>query len=381
MIDYAVLKILWWMILGAVLVVYACTAGFDAGVTIIMPFLKKETDRRIVLNTSAPTWDGNLTWIVFAGGGLFVVWPVVYSTSFSGMYPAMLCILYSFFLRPPGYEYRNKIDSHRWRRVWDMALLISGFVPVFIFGVATGNAFVGYPFHFDPHTFRIFYTGTFWQLLNPLGLMAGVVSVLMILMHGAAYMQRRTEDHLRHLAKKLHLIFSLLVLLVFTLSGLYLLYKVQGFRLVSAATNGTMYPLKNIVTRGTSFWLSSYAVYPWKYYGPVIAYAGILVSIWASWQRWLTLAFWASAFGIGGIIATAGFTLFPFIMPSSTNPNQSITVWNADSSQYALNIMLYVGVILLLIILAYKIFAYHSIWSQKPTITEQDLKENEHTFY
>lgn len=381
MIDYNVLKILWWIILGLVFVVYACTAGFDAGITIIMSFLKKETDRRVLLNVSAPTWDGNLSWIVFAGGGLFVAWPIVYSTAFSGLYPAMLCILFSFFLRPPGYEYRNKIDSHRWRRMWDVALLISGFFPIFIFGVATGNAFLGYPFHFDPNTFRVFYTGTFWELLNPIGLLAGLISVLMVLMHGAAYLQRRTDGHLNDLSKKLHFIFGVAVLIVFTFAGFFLLYHVQGYRLVSHHADSTLYPLKNVVTRGTSFWLSSYDKYPWKYYGPVIAYAGILVSLWASAQRWIRLAFWTSALGIAGIIGTAGFTLFPFIMPSSTNPNQSITVWNADSSQYALNIMLYVGVVLLLIILAYKIFAYHSIWHEKPILTEQDLHEDEHTFY
>ncbi len=381
MIDYTVLKVLWWMILGSVLVVYACTAGFDAGITIIMPFLKKETSRRLALNVSAPTWDGNLTWIVFAGGGLFVAWPVVYSTAFSGMYVAILCILFSFFLRPPGFEYRNKIDSAVWRRTWDIALLISGFLPVFIFGVATGNAFMGYPFHFDPSTFRSFYTGSFWQLLHPLPLMAGVTSVLMVLMHGAAYLQRRTEGELNALSRKLHIIFGVLLLIVFTVAGLYLFYEVQGYRLISSPAIPTLYPLKNVVTQGSSFWISSYDQYPWKYYGPIIAYTGIVISMWASFERWVKLAFWSSCFAIAGIIGTSGFTLFPFIMPSSTNPNESITVWNATSSQYSLNIMLYVGVFLLLVILAYKIFAYNSIWGEKPTLTEEDLREGKHMFY
>src|SRR3989338_3118293 len=166
MFDYLFLKIIWWALIGAVLIVYVSTAGFDAGVTMYMPFLRDETNRRVVLNTSAPTWDGNLTWIVFAGGGLFVVWPVVYSTAFSGMYAAMLCILFTLFLRPPGYEYRNKIDSQAWRKLWDWALFISAVVPVFIFGVAFGNCFLGYPFHFDPHTYREFFTGNFFQLLS-----------------------------------------------------------------------------------------------------------------------------------------------------------------------------------------------------------------------
>ena len=136
MFEYEFLKIAWWLMIGAVLMVYAATAGFDAGVTMYMPFLRDETDRRVVLNTSAPTWDGNLTWIVFAGGGLFVVWPVVYATAFSGMYSALLLILFSLFLRPPGYEYRNKIDNAAWRKTWDWALFISAVIPVFVFCVA-----------------------------------------------------------------------------------------------------------------------------------------------------------------------------------------------------------------------------------------------------
>lgn len=381
MIDYSVLKIIWWVILGSVLVVYAATAGFDAGITIIMPFLRKETDRRVLLNVSAPTWDGNLSWIVFAGGGMFVAWPIVYSTAFSGLYPAMLVILFSFFLRPPGYEYRNKIDSHAWRRMWDGALLISGLVPVLFFGVATGNAFAGFPFYFEPHTFRIFYTGSFWELLNPIGIMAGIVSVLMVLMHGAAYLQRRTETHLYDLSRKLHLIFGVILLIVFTSAGLYLLFSIPGYRLVSSPAQPTLYPLDNVVTRGSSYWLSSYDVYPWKYFGPVVAYAGIIVSMIASYYRKKLLGFWASAVGVAGIVGTSGFTLFPFIMPSSTNPNESITVWNATSSQYALNMMFYIGIVLLAVIFIYKIYAYNAIWGEKPTLTEEDIGKNEHTFY
>src|SRR3990167_10226021 len=203
MFDYEFLKLIWWVIIGFILVIYAATAGFDAGVTMYMPFLKSETDLRVVLNTSAPTWDGNLTWLVFAGGGLFVVWPSVYSTAFSGMYAAMLLILFAFFLRPPGYEYRNKLNNRAWRRAWDWALFFSGVIPVFVFGVALGNCFLGMPFHFDQNTYRDFWTGNFWDLLSPYALLSGVVSVLMVLMHGSVYLQRRTEGHLRKMAFKI----------------------------------------------------------------------------------------------------------------------------------------------------------------------------------
>lgn len=381
MFEYEFLKIIWWLIIGGVLMVYAATAGFDAGVTLYMPFLRNETDRRVVLNTSAPTWDGNLTWIVFAGGGLFVVWPVVYSTAFSGMYAALLCILFSLFLRPPGYEYRNKIDNPSWRKTWDWALFISGVVPVFIFGVALGNCFLGYPFYFDPHTYREFWTGNFWDLLHPYALLSGVVSVLMVLMHGSTYLQRRTEGHLRKLAFKVHVITALLLLIGFTASGLLLMYKIIGYQLISTTAEPTLAPLQNIVKSGVGYWIQTYDKYPWKYMAPFVAYAGIIESLWAAYYGWVNTAFWASCFAVGGIVGTAGATLFPFLMPSSTHPNQSLMIWNAASSQYALNVMLYVGVVLLIIILGYKIFAYNTIWGKKPTLSADDVRQNDHSFY
>lgn len=381
MFEYEFLKIAWWLIVGGVLMVYASTAGFDAGVTMYMPFLKSETQRRVVLNTSAPTWDGNLTWLVFAGGGLFVVWPVIYSTAFSGMYAALLVILFSFFLRPPAYEYRNKIDSPAWRKACDIGLFISGMVPVFVFGVAMGNCFLGFPFYFDPHTFEMYYTGSFFDLLNPYGLLSGVISVLMVLMHGSVYLQRRTEGDLRKLALRVQTWSAILVLIGFTVAGLLLMFKMNGYKLISSAAIPTQQPLNNVVTTGLGYWIQTYDQYPWKYLAPIAAYAGILESLWAAYYGWYATAFWASCFAIGGIVGTAGATLFPFLMPSSTHPNESLTVWNAASGQYALNIMLYLGVVLLIIIVAYKIFAFNTIWGKKPTITEEDILKNDHHFY
>ncbi|MCH9770243.1 MAG: cytochrome d ubiquinol oxidase subunit II [Gammaproteobacteria bacterium] len=368
------------MILGLVLVIYACTAGYDSGITMFMPFFRQESKRRVLLNVSAPTWDGNLTWIVFAGGGMFVVWPAVYSTAFSGMYAALLLVLWSLFFRPPGYEYRSKLPSHTWKRCWDFGLFISSFMPVFLFGVATGNAFVGFPFHFDPHTYRVFFTGSIFNLLSPFGVLSGAISVVMILMHGAAYAMHRTEGELYHTVRRLHIIFAAILLLLFTITGIVIM-NMSGYHLIASPPHPTITPLLNKVGSMSGDWFLSYAQYPWKFYGPIIAYAGIIISMWANHVRWLRAAFWSSCFGVGGIIATAGFSLFPFIMPSSTNPNQSLTVWNATSSQYALNIMLYVGVVLLFIILCYKIFAFHTIWSQKPTLTEQDLLQDKQEYY
>lgn len=381
MLDYVFLKLVWWFLIGFVLMIYATTAGYDSGVTMIMPFLRSETDRRVVLNTSAPVWDGNMTWIVFAGGGLFVIWPVVYATAFSGLYAAMLCILWTLFFRPTGFDYRSKIQSHAWRRFWDLGLLVSGGVPVFVFGVAMGNCLLGFPFHFDPITFRDFYTGNFGDLLSGFAILTGIVSLLMVLMHGSAYIARRTEDHLREFSHKLFHIFGLLVLITFTIAGLLVSYSVKGYTLVSYPPNATLHPLNNVVTEGVGAWVSSYMVYPWKFFPPIITYVSLLIALWTNHRRAVVATFWFSAITVGGIIGTAGVTLFPFLMPSSTNPSQSLTVWNATSSQYALNVMFYVGVVLLFIILGYKIFAFTTIWSKKKTITASDLEENKHTFY
>ncbi|MDF1797278.1 MAG: cytochrome d ubiquinol oxidase subunit II [Coxiellaceae bacterium] len=381
MLDYMFLKVIWWMIVGLMLIVYASTAGYDSGVTMIMPFLRSETDKRVLLNTSAPTWDGNQTWIVFAGGALFVIWPVLYATAFSGLYAVMLCVLWSLFMRPPGYDYRSKIDKAGWRKFWDFGLFISAVVPTFMFGVGFGNCFLGFPFHFDPVTYRDFYTGNIFDLLTPFGILAGVCSLLMVLMHGAAYGARRTEDHIRQTCRKVHVWAAVLLLIGFSITGLMVIFTIKGYVLVSQAKVPTLYPLENVVTQHVGAWIDSYKMYPWKGFFPILAYFGIGATLWANHLKWFKWCFWSSVFAIAGVIGTAGASLFPFIMPSSTNPNQSITVWNATSSQYALNIMLYVGVVLLLLILGYKIFTFHTVWGDKSTLTAEDLEKDSHTYY
>ena len=380
-IDYEVLKILWWIILGMVLIVYAATSGFDAGITIILPFLKTEEKRRVLLNTSAPVWDGNQTWIIFAGGGLFIAWPVVYATAFSGLYFLMFFILWALFLRPPGYDYRGKLPSYRWKRFWDWALFTSGIVPVFVFGLAFGNCLIGFPFHFDPTTFRDYYTGGLGSLFNGFSILSGIAAVLMVIMHGAAYMQRRTEGELRELGHKLHYIFTISLLITFTFAGYLVAYHLNGYILVASPKDATLYPLNSIVTQKVGAWIDSYSVYPWKIFGPIAAYLGMFFALWANYMRWYAVCFWSNVLAIGGMIGTIGFTLFPFIMPSMTNPDQSLTVWNSTSSQYALDIMLYIGVILFIVILSYKTYTYYTLWSKKKTLTIEDINKDTHGFY
>ncbi len=373
MLDYTLLKLIWWGIIGCIFILYSTTAGFDYGVTLIMPFLRSEDNRRLALAASMPTWDGNLTWIVFAGGALFVVWPVVYATAFSGLYFAFFVVLWTMYFRPPGFDYRDRIDNPIWRRCWDFGLFISSLVPVAVFGIGMGNCFLGFPFHFDPFTMRDTYTGSFSDLFTGFTVLCAVVSLCMIVMHGSAYLQRRVEGALQNTARKLHLIFALLTFVFFTIALILVSMKMPGYHLISSPPHPTVTPLDNVVKFEPLGWANSFADNSWKIYPLMLTYAAFIITLWSSFLRAYATCFWSSACFIGGMICAAGSTLFPFIMASSTYPNQSLTVFNATSSEYSLRIMLYVGVVLFVVILCYKIFAYYTVWHKKPSISLADL--------
>lgn len=373
MLHFETLQVIWFFIVGGILCIYASTAGFDFGATLIMPFLRNEHDRRLILNTVGPTWDGNQTWIVFAGGALFICYPSVYGTVFSGLYAAMLFILWSFFLRPPGFDYRAKIDSLGWKRMWDWGLFISAFFPVAVFGIAFGNFMVGLPFQFDPMTLRMYYGGNFFGLLNQFSLLCGVIALLLFAMHGAAYLVRRLEGELQARIYKLHKLFagSLFVLLV--IAAIMVSYHIKGYILVKSPSNPTEHPLQSEVIRQVGAWTRSYVQYPWKVAGPIFAFLGILASLFTPIHKRHFL-FWSSVVAVCGTVMTAGFNLFPFVVPSQTHLNQSYTVWNSTSAQYTLNTMFWIICCCACIILVYKLFAYWAIWHKKATFGDKDLQ-------
>ena len=174
MFDYETLKIIWWLLVGVLLVGFAIMDGHDMGVGTLLPFVgRSDLERRVVINTVGPHWDGNQVWFITGGGAIFAAWPLVYATAFSGFYWAMLLVLWALFFRPVGFDYRSKIHNSTWRSVWDWGMFIGGFVPPVIFGVAFGNLLQGVPFQFDAYLVST-YTGSFWQLLNPFALLAGV---------------------------------------------------------------------------------------------------------------------------------------------------------------------------------------------------------------
>jgi len=148
--DYETLKIIWWGVVGLLLIGFAVLDGWDLGVGMLLPYVGRSDDeRRVVLNSVGPTWEGNQVWFITAGGATFAAWPLVYATAFSGFYIALIVVLFALFLRPVGFDYRSKVPDPRWRGAWDWGIFVAGLVPALVFGVAFGNLLLGVPFHFD----------------------------------------------------------------------------------------------------------------------------------------------------------------------------------------------------------------------------------------
>ncbi|MEN3371919.1 cytochrome d ubiquinol oxidase subunit II [Dechloromonas sp. ZS-1] len=379
MLDYPSLKIIWWLLVGVLLVGFAIMDGHDMGVGTLLPFVgKNDVERRVVINTVGPHWDGNQVWFITGGGAIFAAWPLVYATAFSGFYWAMLAVLWALFFRPVGFDYRSKIDNPTWRKTWDWGLFIGGAVPPLIFGVAFGNLFLGVPFQFADNLMST-YTGTFWALLNPFALLCGVVSAAMITFHGAIYLMHRTDGAVYARSRTAMMLFGGLLLLTFSVAGLWLWQGIDGYAITSAVNPESLpNPLDKTVVRKAGAWLANYERYPATMALPAIAYAGILIAMLLAAQGATLAAFVASSLAILGIIGTAGASLFPFIMPSSSDPRASLTVWDSVSSQLTLNIMLWATVIFMPIIIAYTSWAYKVMAGK---VTAAYIRENEHAAY
>jgi cytochrome bd ubiquinol oxidase subunit II len=378
-IDYQSLKLVWWLFIGILLVGFAVMDGFDMGVTAWLPFLGKTDDeRRVMINTVGPVWEGNQTWLITAAGAIFAAWPLVYAAAFSGLYIALLLVLFALFFRPVGFDYRSKLSSPAWRNTWDWALFAGGAVPATVFGVAFGNLLLGLPFHYDD-TLRSFYTGTFWQLLNPFALLCGLVSLSLLMFHGAIYLQLRTDGIVQLRASRAAALAGLICAVLFAVAGAWLATGIEGYRIVSAFDgNVALNPLSKTVEKVAGAWLSNYELYPWTRLAPLLGFLGIASALMAAKWRWEKLAFVCSSSAIAGIIFTAGCSMFPFVMPSSTDPNSSLTLWDAASSQRTLGIMLLVALVFLPLITIYTSWVYRVM---RGKVTVQQIQDNTHTAY
>ncbi|MCM2293073.1 cytochrome d ubiquinol oxidase subunit II [Allorhizobium sp. BGMRC 0089] len=378
LIDFDILRVIWWLLLGVLLTGFALTDGFDMGVGALIPFVgKTDNERRIAINTIGPVWEGNQVWFILGGGAIFAAWPPLYSTSFSGFYLAMFAVLASMILRPVGFKYRSKRPSQTWRNAWDWALFVGGAVPALIFGVAMGNVLQGVPFRFD-QDLRVFYDGTFFGLLNPFALLTGVVSLMMLLTHGASWLALKTEGTVQARARTIGSITALVMIVAYILAGLWLSAGIEGYSVTSAiAANGPSNPLLKDAARIPS-WFVAYDSRPWIIIAPVLGIVGELLALISLRRRGEVTPILFSSLGIIGTISSVGLTMFPFILPSSIDPRSSLTVWDASSSHQTLFVMLVSAVIFVPIILAYTSWVYKVLWGK---VTEQSVVDHSETVY
>ena len=379
MVDYETVKLIWWLLVGVLLVGFAIMDGMDMGVGALLPFLGDgDPERRVIINTVGPHWDGNQVWFITAGGAIFAAWPAVYAASFSGFYFAMLLVLFALFLRPVGFDYRSKLDSPQWRNTWDWGLMVGGIVPALVFGVAFGNLLQGVPFSYDEFL-RPWYTGSFFGLLNPFALLTGVVSLSMIILHGATFLQLRTQKSVSDRAQKAVVMFGLLYIAAFALAGLWLAFGIDGYQIISDRAHDALpNPLGKEVQIASGAWLSNYSTYPLTMLAPALGFAAAAFTIITAKAGKAGWAFFGSSLVQAGTIFTAGVSMFPFVMPSSTHPSHSLTLWDAASSQLTLNVMLVAAVIFVPIIIGYTFWNFKKMWR---VITVEEINAQSHSAY
>nr|WP_086493334.1 cytochrome d ubiquinol oxidase subunit II [Novosphingobium panipatense] len=373
--DYETMRLIWWVLMGVLLIGFALTDGFDLGSASLLPFVgRTDAERRMVINAIGPTWEGNQVWFILGGGAIFAAWPFVYAVSFSGFYIAMFLVLSAFILRPVGFKYRSKKPDPAWRARWDWALFVGGFVPALVFGVAVGNVLQGVPFRLDSDM-RSFYEGTLLGLFSPFALLGGLVSVAMLVLHGAGWLTLKLEDGpVRDRAQRFGQVAALAAFVLYALGGVWLAMGDIGYRLVGTVDPlGPSNPRMAEAAHAAGAWLANYGAHPWMILAPLLGLAGPLVALLGIRGRKDVLVFAGSSMANLGIIASVGLSMFPFILPSSIDARSSLLVWNASSSHTTLFIMLLVTLIFLPIVLAYTAWAYKVMFGR---ITTRDVNLN-----
>lgn len=379
MLDIETLRIIWWLLLGILFMGYAIMDGFDLGIAAISPLVaKNESERRIVLNTIGPFWEGNQVWIVLGAGAIFAAWPLVYAVAFSGAYFAVLLLLLTMGIsRPVSFKYRSKLPSHTWRRFWDWMVFVGGFMPSIIFGVLVGNLLVGLPFYFDD-SLRISYSGNFLDLFSPFALLCGLTSLAMLVMHGGLYLAIKTEAPIRDRAILWSRIGAASFIILFAAAGYWIIYYFVGYLAVSGFSSfGYSNPLHKEVTASVGAWAQNYTLYPLSKYVPMLGFAGAVMAMLTARIGNSRLAFICSSLSIIGVIGTVGVSMFPFILPSSNNLASSLLVWDASSSQLTLMMMLVATIIFLPIILLYTSWVYYAM---RGKVTERVVDDNKQSY-
>jgi cytochrome d ubiquinol oxidase subunit II len=321
------LQTVWFLLIAVLWVGYFILEGFDFGVGVLMPFVSKnEADRRAVLTTLGPVWDGNEVWVLVAGGATFAAFPEWYATLFSGFYLPLFLILTSLIVRGVSFEYRSKYSKAQWRGRWDMAIGISSFIPALLWGVAFANIVRGVPIERSADGY-LEYTGGFFNLLNPYALLGGVVTLTVFLTHGAVFLALKTDGAIRERARALALKIGLVAAVA---AVAFLLWT----NLMLPAFNGLVCGLSIVVA---VLWLAG-------------LYAILKVR-----EGW---AFIFSAGTIATFVSTLFYALYPNVMPSSVKPEFNMTIHNASATQNTLTVMTWVAVVMTPLVLIYQGWTY-----------------------
>jgi cytochrome d ubiquinol oxidase subunit II len=377
--SYEGLRLTWWVLLGVLLIGFAVTDGFDMGVGALLPFVARtDIERRVAINTIGPVWEGNQVWFILGGGAIFAAWPALYALSFSGFYLAMFIVLAALILRPVAFKYRSKHPDRKWRARWDAALFVGGAVPTLIFGVAVGNALQGVPFHFTSDL-RPIYGGGLLGLLNPLALFCGIVSLAMIVMHGAAWLTFKADGVVAERAKRFGFAAALVTAALFSAGGVMVgLGWFGGYRVTSPVVwDGPSNPLGKTVVLDPGAWLGNFQSHPLLWLVPLFGIVAPLLAALAFRAGREGLTFLASKLGVAMVIATVGLAMFPVLLPSSTDPAHSLMVFDASSSRATLRNMLVATVVFLPLVLAYTAWVYRVLWGK---VTAQSVEDAGHSY-
>ena len=379
MFDYELLRIIWWGILVFLICGFAVMDGFDFGIGMLLPFLGKTDDeRRVILNSIGPTWEGNQTWLVTLGGITFGAWSLVYAVLFSGVYAGLLLLLFSLFLRPVGFDYRSKVTNPTWRSAWDWALFVGGATPAIVLSLAAGNLMLGLPFELDADL-RSSYAGGFWDLFQLFPLLCVLVGVALCVMHGAVFLHLRTENAIAERAQIVIRWSSILFVGLFLVAGIWVAFGLDGYKITSAIdTTITANPLHKTVVKSTGLWLENYGTYPLLLLAPLMTVISALLAPFFTAKNNSATAFVLSSLAMIGAIVTAGGSMFPFVLPSTLSITSSLTIWDSSASHYTMKMLLAATVVFMPIVLAYTTWVYRIM---RGKVTVEQVQANQHTMY
>ncbi|BGI50729.1 MAG: cytochrome d ubiquinol oxidase subunit II [Arsenophonus endosymbiont of Ceratovacuna japonica] len=379
MFDYEILRFISWLLISILFIGFVVTDGFDMGVGILLLFIgKTDIERRIMINTIAPHWDGNQVWLVTAAGAIFAAWPIVYAAAFSGFYIAMILVLALLLFRPISFDYRSKLENPKWRKIWDCGIFIGSFFPPLIIGIIFGNLLQGVPFTINEQLY-LNYTGSFFSLFNFYSLLFGIFAIIMLMTQGANYLQMRTVGKLYLRSRNIIYITAFLNLIIFAIASIWLIYRINGYVIKSIIdTNADSNPMHKEVIREFGSWLINFNKYPILWIFPFCSLIFPIFNILFTKLNKVKLSFLFSSLTIISIILTFGISMFPFIMPSSIQPNVSLTIWDSSSSLFTLQVITVIAIIFIPIILSYTIWCYYKMFGK---IDKIYIESNEQSLY